>query len=957
MAKKRQKVKKEEKPDDDWEVLAEALKEKESAQAPAPANEENGAAKPSESTEAAAVETTAAAAVADAEPTGEDGNDNAAEDGGDGEVDMSKLSKKERDKLKKKLKQKEKKADKKEEKKQEEEKKEKKPTARARLIQQQMEAQRKAEEEARKAEEELRRKEEEEAARLAEEERKKEEAKQRKKDKEKQKKEQLKKEGKWLTKSQREAQARNRIFAQQLMEMGMVPAARDDESESARKKVVYDSRKKKSKQDKSESAERAAEEEPEAPAPEKEAASPEAEAPEDADEGLKDSWEDLSEDDLAIDGVKGKEEKPKEPKESGTTESPVAESKKAKGKKKGKEADDDEADPSSGAQKPEKKDKKKKEEANLRSPICCILGHVDTGKTKLLDKIRRTNVQEGEAGGITQQIGATYFPMTSVREKVKELDKDEKLEYRLPGLLVIDTPGHESFANLRSRGSSLCDIAILVIDIMHGLEPQTIESINLLKMRKTPFIVALNKIDRLYGWKATANAPFRSSLKKQADHVKREYEDRMSKIMVQIAEQGLNSLPYYKNKEVRTYVSLVPTSAHTGEGIPDLLMLIIQLSQRLMEDRLMYLSSLQCTVLEVKSVEGLGMTIDVILVNGVLHEGDEIVLCGLDGPIVTNIRALLTPHPMKEMRVKGSYLHHKEILASQGVKIAAQGLENAVAGSSLLVRKAEDNLEAMKAEVMSDLTHIQNSVDRSGQGVYVQASTLGSLEALLEFLKQMQVPVCGIGIGPIHKKDVMKASVMVEKQKEFAVILAFDVKVTQDAHDLAGEYGVRIFTADIIYHLFDQFEAYLAKVKAEKRAQSKEAVFPCILRIYPEHVYNKKDPIIIGVEVVDGILKNGTPLCVKRSGSEPVEIGKVTSIESNHKPVETAKKGESVAIKIHGTFGDSTKLYGRHFDHNDPVYSLITRTSIDELKKNFREDLAKEDWILVVKLKKLFHIL
>ncbi|KAK7279842.1 hypothetical protein RJT34_24901 [Clitoria ternatea] len=598
----------------------------------------------------------------------------------------------------------------------------------------------------------------------------------------------------------------------------------------------------------------------------------------------------------------------------------------------------------------------KPNDENLRSPICCIMGHVDTGKTKLLDCIRGTNVQEGEAGGITQQIGATYFPAENIRDRTKELKADAKL--KVPGLLVIDTPGHESFTNLRSRGSGLCDIAILVVDIMHGLEQQTIESLNLLKMRNTEFIVALNKVDRLYGWKTCRNSPIVKAMKQQTKDVQNEFNMRLTQIITQFKEQGLNTELYYKNKEMGETFSIVPTSAISGEGIPDLLLLLVQWTQKTMVEKLTYSEEVQCTVLEVKVVEGHGTTIDVVLVNGVLHEGEQIVVCGMQGPIVTTIRALLTPHPMKELRVKGTYLHHKEIKAAMGIKITAQGLEHAIAGTGLYVVKPDDDLEDIKESAMEDMRSVMSRIDRTGEGVCVQASTLGSLEALLEFLKtpEVSIPVSGISIGPVHKKDVMKASVMLEKKREYAAILAFDVKVTPEARELADELGVKIFIADIIYHLFDQFKAYIDNIKEEKKREAAdEAVFPCVLKILPNCIFNKKDPIVLGVDILEGILKIGTPICIP--SREFIDIGRIASIENNHKPVDYAKKGQKVAIKIAGSNPEEQqKMFGRHFEIDDELVSHISRRSIDILKTNYRDDLSMEDWRLVVKLKNLFKI-
>ncbi|PKA50395.1 Translation initiation factor IF-2, chloroplastic [Apostasia shenzhenica] len=767
-------------------------------------------------------------------------------------------------------------------------------------------ARRKEAEERKKREEEERlRKEEEERKRLEELERLAEEAKKRKKEREKEKLLKKKQEGKLLTAKQREEQKRLEAMRRQFLGQNENPTA--DSAGETKKKPVYQTKKPKSAQAKSVDIEKAAETQNEAvevdaeDQPVEEIISQVAEVhdkfesitddgqaevieeEEDEEEWDAKSWDDV---DVKLPGSspfseEDKEEVDAEPviRKVGGVPLPTpvdTPSKKEEVENKHKtlpvtDPQRNEVSPNHELQNSE--DKAKKSGVDLRSPICCILGHVDTGKTKLLDCIRRTNVQEGEAGGITQQIGATYFPTENIRERTKELKADATL--KVPGLLVIDTPGHESFTNLRSRGSSLCDIAVLVVDIMHGLEPQTIESLNLLKSRNTEFIVALNKVDRLYGWKKCLNAPIRKAMNQQSNDVKNEFNMRLTQIITQFKEQGLNTALYYKNKDLGETFNIVPTSALSGEGIPDLLLLLVQWAQKTMEDKLTYVDEVQCTVLEVKVIEGLGTTIDVVLVNGILHEGDQIVVCGMQGPIVTNIRALLTPHPMKELRVKafrnghlmmsrrnylpkltfddvlrvdspfenlrshgnslpfwdciailvaqhflemlmGSYLHHKELKAAQGVKISAQGLEHAIAGTALYVVKPGADIEAIKESVMHDMNKVMNRIDKSGEGVYVQASTL-----------------------------------------------------------------------------------------------------------------------VLGVEVIEGIAKIGTPICIP--SREFIDIGRIASIEINHRQVEVATKGQKVAIKIVSSNAEEQqKMFGRHFDAEDELVSHITRRSIDLLKANYR---------------------
>lgn len=609
---------------------------------------------------------------------------------------------------------------------------------------------------------------------------------------------------------------------------------------------------------------------------------------------------------------------------------------------------------------------KNRDPNDLRSPVCVVMGHVDTGKTKLLDKIRRTNVQEGEAGGITQQIGATYFPMDNLRNITERLNKDLSIDVKLPGLLVIDTPGHESFANLRNRGSSSANVAVLVVDIMHGLEQQTLESIKMLRAKRVPFVVALNKIDRCYGWKPILGAPIRESLAQQDENVFSEFERRTQQVITQLMEQGLNSKLYYENKKFKQVVSLVPTSAHTGEGIPDLLLVLLTLTQRLMVDQLMFSPICEATVLDVKKIEGVGTTIDVLLLNGKLRRGDTIVVAGMNGPIETQIRALLTPQPAKEMRVKGEFVHHEELRAAMGVKIAGQNLEDAIAGTSLYLVTDDDDVDELKETVMEDVEQIMGNVSVTGRGVSVQASTIGSLEALMEFLRTSDIPVASVQIGPVHKRDVSRASIMLEHEKEYACILAFDVKVSREAQEMAEDLGVKIFTADIIYHLFDHFTKYLEEVRNERKSEVEaEAVFPCVLKIIPEHVFMKRNPLVFGVEVESGIVKVGTPLVVpdkmvpddaNPGQNKMLSLGKIISIEKDGAPVNTSGRGTKVAVKIQGNSSQSYVTYGRHFDHTNSLVSQLSRKSIDLLKANFKNDLQRPDWELVIKLKKVFDI-
>uniref|UniRef100_A0AAR2K128 Eukaryotic translation initiation factor 5B n=1 Tax=Pygocentrus nattereri TaxID=42514 RepID=A0AAR2K128_PYGNA len=813
------------------------------------------------------------------------------------------------------------------------------------------------------------------------------ERKEKKKQKEKERKERLKKEGKLLTKAQKEARARAEATLRALQAQGVEVPSKD--SVPKKKPIYSDKRKKKPtaqtpegttylkprdcscgtslmtfmivflpvstpelKKVHIEVKETPASQPAHKPSAEQENGSEEDEEDEededDEDEEEEEDGEEESEEEEEKESPRAKSKSGKEVSSESSSES---------------DSDDERTKEERLYDKAKRRIEKRRQENlkninpdKLRAPVVCVLGHVDTGKTKILDKLRHTHVQDGEAGGITQQIGATNVPLETIIEQTKMVKNFDRENVKIPGMLIIDTPGHESFSNLRNRGSSLCDIAILVVDIMHGLEPQTLESINLLKEKKCPFIVALNKIDRLYDWKKSPETDVVATLKKQKKNTKDEFDERAKAVIVEFAQQGLNAALYFENKDPRTFVSLVPTSAHSGDGMGNLIGLLVELTQTMLARRLAHCDELRAQVMEVKALPGMGTTIDVILINGRLREGETIIVPGVEGPIVTQIRGLLLPPPLKELRVKNQYEKHKEVCTSQGVKILGKDLEKTLAGLPLLVAHKEDEVPVLKDELIRELKQTLNAIKLEEKGVYVQASTLGSLEALLEFLRTSKVPYSGINIGPVHKKDVMKASTMLEHDPQYAVILAFDVKIERDSQEMADSLGVRIFSAEIIYHLFDAFTKYREDYKKQKQDEFKHiAVFPCKLRILPQFIFNSRDPIVMGVSVEAGVLKTGTPLCVPSKGF--VDIGIVTSIEVNHKPVDTAKKGQEICVKIEPIPGEAPKMYGRHFEAVDIIVSKITRQSIDALKNWFRDEMQKPDWQLIMELKKTFEII
>lgn len=495
------------------------------------------------------------------------------------------------------------------------------------------------------------------------------------------------------------------------------------------------------------------------------------------------------------------------------------------------------------------------------------------------------------------------------------------IQMTIPGLLFIDTPGHEAFTTLRKRGGSIADLAVLLIDINEGIQPQTIESIEILKSYKVPFVVAANKIDRLEGWYTKEeNAPFLEAIKNQRDDVKERLDKFIYEIVGDLHKIGnFSSERFDRVDDFTNQIVIIPTSGKTGEGIPELLLFIAGLTQKFMEKKLeIGESGTKGTVLEVKEVQGLGTTIDAIIYDGILKVGDTIVVGGKNGPIVTKVRALLQPKPLQEIRdPKKKFEHVESVSASAGVKINAPGLDDAMSGSS--VRVAED-VEKVKREIASELESV--TIQKESIGVVVKANSIGSLEGIVRLFEQHKIPIKAASVGVVTRKDIIEAEAIADKDRYFGVVFAFNTPVLKEAEEEAEEARVKVFANPIIYKLAEEYAEWKEKERdIEKEEMLKNSLYPAKLEILKGYVFRSSKPAIVGIEVVDGILKTPCPL-MNEHGKR---CGKVKGIQKDNETVPKAEIGERVAASITGI------TIGRQVNEGDVLYTNIPLKEVPKL--------------------------
>ncbi|MDK2825685.1 translation initiation factor eaIF-5B [Methanolobus vulcani] len=566
---------------------------------------------------------------------------------------------------------------------------------------------------------------------------------------------------------------------------------------------------------------------------------------------------------------------------------------------------------------------------NLRTPIVSVMGHVDHGKTTLLDRIRGSAVADGEAGAITQHIGATEVPIENIVNKCG--DPSLKDKFIVPGLLFIDTPGHHAFTSLRSRGGALADLAIVIVDVNEGFMPQTIESLHILKRFKTPFVVVANKIDRIHGWEANKNLPFLATYNKQSERVKSDLDNKLYEVIGELYNIGFNSERYDRVNDFQRNIGVIPISAATGEGIPDVLMILLGLAQRFLEGNLHYDAKAPGigTVLEVKEEKGLGTTLDIILYDGTIKKGDTIVVGSLGNPIQTKIRALLKPRPLSEIKAEEKFQQVSEVTAAVGVKISAPNLEGSLAGSPVRV-VSPDTIDAITEEIKSEIEDVQ--IDTDTIGVTIKADTIGSLEALVNELKKEKIPIRKADVGDVSNRDIVEVTAI--EDPFFSVIVGFNVKILPDAKEKLQSTEVKLFLNDVIYRLIDDYKDWVKKQKelAEKEI-SDTITKPGRFYIMPDCTFRQSKPAVVGVKIIGGVVRTGVDI----TNTEGEVVGKVKGLQVRGENVSEAKIGMEVAMAIEGP------TVGRQIKEEDTLFVNVPERHAKKMEHEIYDSMTADE--------------
>ena len=556
----------------------------------------------------------------------------------------------------------------------------------------------------------------------------------------------------------------------------------------------------------------------------------------------------------------------------------------------------------------------------IRQPIVTVCGHVDHGKTSILDCLRSSCVQEGEAGGITQKISFTSYPMEQLKSACP-LIESSGIKLNIPGFLFIDTPGHAAFTNLRKRGGSLADMAVLVIDINEGIKPQTAEVIQILKHNKTPFLIALNKIDNISGWRSS-NQPLQQSIESQPQNIKQVFDERYMTLIGSLNSHGFESDLFYNIKDFTKKIALVPCSAKTKQGIPELIMILCGISQKYLTDKLKLGKGAKGVMLEIKKEKATNY-IEAILYDGELSKTDEIAVADFgEDPIITKIRVLEEIQPLC-----AKFKPIEKAQASTGLRMQLIDKTEILPGMPFEVYK--NNLEELKNKFKEE---ISENIKTDKKGIIIKADSLGSLEALLTLLKENKIPVVKAGIGNINKTDIISAKANVEINELDAIVAGFNVEIKDDANKLSKEEKIKVITDDIIYKLIENLaEERERKAKEIEKRRLMELATLCKIKILSQYVFRNSSPAIFGVNVEGGKLKSGTNFI----DNKEEKIGRIKNIQSENKSISEATENMEVAISIPGV------NFERQLKDKEFLYSDISESQFKTFKKN--KDLLSEN--------------